>query len=247
MSISVVIIAANQARVIEKCVKAALQVSDDVLVMVNNTTDKTADLATAAGARVVAHQWLGYGATKNYAHTLAKHDWILSLDADEYLDEQLQKSIKALHLENEQTVFNLTRKLLWQGKLLHFGLGRETKARLFHKTFAQWNDDVVHEELIYKTEPRFIKLQGILLHDSYINKQDAIARLEKYAQLMAKKRKLQGKTKSALPPIVHGVVNFIIQLFVKGAILDGKAGVEFAWLNAGYTVKKYRYINSGVQ
>jgi glycosyltransferase involved in cell wall biosynthesis len=246
MSISVVIIAANQARVIEKCVKAALQISDDIVVVVNNTTDKTADLATAAGAKVVAHEWLGYGATKNYAHTLVKYNWILSLDADEYLDATLQNSISALTLDNEQTVFTITRKLLWQGKLLHFGLGREIKARLFHKNFAQWNNDVVHEELIYKTEPRFIKLQGILLHDSYSDKQDAIARLEKYAQLMAKKRQLQGKTKSMLPPIVHGVVNFIIQLFVKGAILDGRAGVEFAWLNAGYTVKKYRYMNSTI-
>jgi glycosyltransferase involved in cell wall biosynthesis len=244
MAISVIIIAANQARVIEQCIKAAVQVSNDIVVVVNNTTDKTAELATKAGAKVVVHEWLGYGATKNFAHGLAKNNWILSLDADEYLDAELQKNICALTLQNEETVFNLTRKLLWQGKLLNYGVANEIKARLFHKEFAQWNNDVVHEELIYKREPMFVKLKGTLIHDSYANKKDAIARLEKYALLMAKKRNLQGKTKSAWPPIVHGAINFIIQLFVKGAILDGWAGIEFAWLNAEYTFKKYRYLNN---
>jgi glycosyltransferase involved in cell wall biosynthesis len=242
MPFSVVIIAANQARVIAKCVQAARLISNDVLVIVNNSSDDTAGLAKNAGARVVEHHWLGYGATKNYAHTLAIHDWILSIDADEYIDSTLQQSLTQANLTNKSYVYTVTRKLLWRNKLLHFGVAKETKARLFHRQFAQWNNDVVHEELLFEQEAKFIALDGTLIHDSYANKIDAQARLEKYAQLMAKKRLQQGKSKSILPPSVHGAVNFLIQLFVRGAILDGARGIEFAWLMADYTRKKYAYL-----
>ncbi len=88
MSLSVVIVAKNEAADIEACLASAAW-AEERLVVDTGSEDATRDLAQAAGARVLEHPWLGYAATKNWAFSQAQGDWILSLDADERVSEAL--------------------------------------------------------------------------------------------------------------------------------------------------------------
>jgi glycosyltransferase involved in cell wall biosynthesis len=235
VQISAVIIASSEERTITQCVLALLPCCAEVLVLVNNTTDATAALAEAAGARVVACDWRGYGATKNYGHTLAKNDWILSVDADEVVDNALCEAITKFQF-NEHSVGVITRLLIWNGKVQHYGAGREKKARLFNRNMTKWNQSLAHEALEYEQTPNYVELNGFLLHDAYSSKQQAVAQLDKYAALMAKQR---GGKSSTLNAAMHGIFSFIKLYFLKLGFLDGASGLELAQLYARYTYKKY--------
>jgi glycosyltransferase involved in cell wall biosynthesis len=239
VQISAVIIAKNEARTIAKCVQAAKTVCCEVLVLENGSTDDTAQIATRAGARVVQCDWLGYGATKNFGHQLAKSPWILSLDADEYLDEQLCNSISAWTPRDNYSVCVLTRHLIWQGKQLRFGLAKEQKLRLFHRDFAAWNLALVHEQIIVQGVPNKVLLKGVLHHDAYSNELEADVILKKYAKLWAEGKKAAGKTSTDTSAKWRGAASYFIQVFLRGAWLDGAAGLSFARKMAEYTKRKY--------
>src|ERR1700744_5908124 len=96
MTVSVVIITKDEAATIGRCITAAQQISDDVIVIDNGSTDSTIQIAQSAGCRVYCEKWDGYGANKNKGSLLACHDWVLSLDADEIPDESLINSIKSI-------------------------------------------------------------------------------------------------------------------------------------------------------
>jgi len=93
--------AKNEERMIADVVRAALQVADEVVVIDSGSTDKTIELATAAGARVVNAPWLGGGKQKRLGEDAAKHDWLIDLDADEIITPELAAEISALFTNGE--------------------------------------------------------------------------------------------------------------------------------------------------
>src|SRR5204862_5773213 len=105
------------------------------------------------------------GKTKNKANALAKYDWILSLDADEAIDEELKKSLLSLDLSNEMKVYEIRFKNFLGGKWLRFGeWGNDKHIRLFNRKKVQWNDADVHESLIFPEGTQTILLIGNVLH-----------------------------------------------------------------------------------
>jgi glycosyltransferase involved in cell wall biosynthesis len=233
MSLSIVIVAKNEAHIIGQCLQAALQVSNDVIVYTNNSTDNTEQIAKNLGAKVIQGAWLGYGATKNQANNLAKYNWILSLDADEVMDDALIKSIKSLTL-NDNYTYNVKRYMMWQNKLLRFGQSIESKPRLFNKQIISWNNSAVHEALIIPASNKTIVLNGKLLHFSYKNWQHAIQVQQKYAALASAKIK-----PNKFLAIIKATASFINTYIIQLGMLDGKAGWQFARLKAYYKYIKY--------
>ena len=94
MPLSAVIISKNAATQLGACL-ASLAFADEVLVVDSGSSDGTADLARAAGARVLDKEWLGFGPQKQFAVEQASHDWVLCLDADERVSDALRASITA--------------------------------------------------------------------------------------------------------------------------------------------------------
>src|SRR4026209_136353 len=103
--LSVVIVCKNGANVIGKTIKSFTGLTDDVLVYDNGSTDGTQEIVRQNGARIFEGEWNGFGKTKNTANALAKYDWILSLDADEAIDEELKKNLLQLDLDDDMKLY----------------------------------------------------------------------------------------------------------------------------------------------
>ena len=151
MDISVVIITKNEAHIIANTLQSLQTVSDDILVVDSGSSDETAAICKKYNARVIETGWCGYGNNKNKGNAAAKHDWILSLDADEAIDAQLQQSILQLEANNSSEVFNIQFKNYFCNKLIRFGeWGFDWHIRLFNRQKVHWNNVAVHENLAFR-------------------------------------------------------------------------------------------------
>src|ERR1700749_1369526 len=105
--VSVVIITKNEADVIANCISAAKLITDDIIIVDNDSTDETCTIALAAGCNVYRENWDGYGANKNKGIALAKYNWILSIDADEVPDEELIGTLHELKFDDPKVVYDI--------------------------------------------------------------------------------------------------------------------------------------------
>src|SRR5262245_57348878 len=164
MPLSVTIITRNAASQLESCL-ASVAFAEEVVVVDSGSTDGTARLAARRGARVIAKDWLGFGPQKQFAVESARHDWVLCLDADERLSESLREAIVAELRAPRGMVYAMPRCNRFLGRWLRHGEGYpDWSVRLFHRGYARWSDDAVHEKVV--TERPILRLRGDLLHDS---------------------------------------------------------------------------------
>ncbi len=240
MSLSVVIICQNEARNIAKCIASAKQVSDDIIVVDSGSTDDTIAIAQSRGARVFNHDWEGYGTTKNFGNQQAKHSWILSLDADEVLSDELISTIKNLKVK-ESYVYALDRMMWYEGQWIrHSGWYPKPVVRIFHNSIT-WDSKEVHEQLIIPEGTAIKKLEGILEHYSYASKDDHLERINKYAKLTASEWHKNGKRPSFVKRVLGPGFRFMKTYFIQLGILDGKAGLQIARLNYQMIKLRFRY------
>ena len=148
MKISATIIAFNEERNVPRVIES-LRCCDEILVLDSGSNDRTVEIATKLGARVVEASWHGYAAQKNIATELATHDWILSLDADESLSEALEAEI--WHIKNAGPAhdgYTMPRLAQYLGRwILHSGWYPHRKVRLFNRQTAKWVGAFVHESV----------------------------------------------------------------------------------------------------
>jgi glycosyltransferase involved in cell wall biosynthesis len=241
-SFSVVIIAKNEASVIARCIKSVRGITDDIIVCDTGSTDDTRNIVQEAGARMITAEWMGYGKTKNYANSLAKYDWILQLDADEYIDATLEKSLLSLKLGEQNEAYRIRRKRFFKGKVMRFGAwGKEKHIRLFHRKKAAWNNDLVHESLTF-TSLKIITLQGVINDQTYQNESHFQNKMKMYAEKCAQKYFLKNVKgawwRQHLSPLYTFCINYLVRL----GFLDGYAGLSNALEIAIYTRNKYVFL-----
>lgn len=244
--LSVVIITKNEEENIARCIASCQPLGAEIIVLDSHSTDKTATIAENLGAQVYAVEWKGYGATKNEGAALAKHDWILSLDADEAIDEQLQNSIKeAMLTEKKVAAYWISRCLIFRGQTMRHGaVKNESRLRLYHKNKMQWNLEEVHETLEFRDANKrayYGTLEGGIAHNSYRNLEDMHARLDHYARLGAKKIMHKGKLYLALKKLIAPSFSFIKNYVFKKGYADGAQGKLFAQAQARYVYNKYAF------
>lgn len=238
--ISTIIVAKNESRKISRCIKAALQVSSEVIVIDTGSNDDTILVSEKAGAVVHQVEWKGYGNTKNHGNQFAANEWILSLDADEVMDADMIKAIKALDLEDSAQVYELNRITNLAGKWIkHSGWYPDKIARLFHRDIAIWTDSPVHETLEYRQKVSFKLLDGHLWHFSYDSLENLNSKTLLYAKLNAEKRRNRGKKATFYSGSIEPWVKAFKIFFVLGGWMDGKAGWHLA--RNGYLNKKLEH------
>jgi glycosyltransferase involved in cell wall biosynthesis len=239
-SITAVIITHNEARNIQRCLASLKSVADEIIVVDSFSTDDTLAICKQEGAIVQQQTWLGFGPQKNVGIQLAKHDYILSLDADEALDEALKKEILAAKNQGLNGVYDFTRLNYYYGKFLYHGHEYpDYKIRLFPKATVRWNEELVHETLLVPDDLPKKRLKGHLLHYTYFTIQEHVTKANKYTNLGAELNYRKGKKASWFKILFGPLATFIQAYIIKGGFLDGGHGFIVAVFHAYGTFMKY--------
>ncbi|MDF1698456.1 MAG: glycosyltransferase family 2 protein [Saprospiraceae bacterium] len=239
--ISAVIITKNEVDRIATCIQSILPLTHDIIVVDSGSTDGTIAKAKELGAQVVQTEWKGFGATKNFGHTKAKYDWILSVDADESLSKELSLEIKNLPLE-KGCVYAIDRKNYYGDQWIKYsGWSPDWVQRIFNKQEVQWNDNLVHEKLVLPKSTTCIKLNHKLEHHSYRSLDDHKEKIESYAALRAKIWFNTGKSPSTLKRIFGPIFKAFKSYILKLGFLDGKNGWIIAKMNAYLVQRQIHY------
>lgn len=227
-SLSAVIITKNEVDRISDCIQSLIPVTKEIIVIDSGSTDGTIEMAESLGAKVIKTQWKGFGPTKNYGHSKAANDWILSIDADEQLSPALAKEIINLQLKADH-VYSFKRHNYYLGKQIRFsGWSADWVQRIFNRNEVTWNDNLVHEKLKIANHISITKLANPLIHDSYRSKEDHLNKIENYAALRAQMWIDNNRTPGILKRVIGPFITAFKMYILKLGFLDGKAGLTLA-------------------
>jgi len=237
MKISVIVISYNEKDNIEKCLES-VRWADELIVVDSGSRDETVKLAECYTKKVFRHSWQGYSKQKNFAISKARNEWILSLDADEVLSEELASEIKNIVVSPYEGYY-LPRKAFFMNRWIkHCGWYPDRQLRLFRKGKGFFNErEQIHEGLVLKGKAG--TLQNELLHYSYKNIGQYFSQLNKYTELAAQGKASAGKTSGVAKILLNPPATFLKMYVLKLGFLDGLAGFCICALSAFYNFVKY--------
>ncbi|HSD62442.1 MAG TPA: glycosyltransferase family 2 protein [Ignavibacteriaceae bacterium] len=233
--ISVIIIAKNEEVNIEDCLKS-VQWADEIIVVDAESEDKTIEIAGKYTDKIFIRKWDGYSNQKRFALSLAKNEWILSLDADERVTPELREEIKSPN-DNSFDAYRIRRKNYFLGKhITGCGWDNDYQLRLFKKSAADVTDKLVHESFFVKGKVG--KLKNRMLHYPYRNLNDAVIKINNYSTLEAL-QKYKSKHVTPFDFILHPVSAFIQHFIIRKGFKDGKYGLMVSLLHAMTNLQTY--------
>ena len=244
--ISAVIITFNEERNIERCLASLQGVVDDIVVVDSFSKDKTEEICTKYNVRFVQHAFEGHIEQKNWAIKQAKYPHILSLDADEALDEKLKQSILATKTNWKFNGYTMSRLTNYCGTwVYHCGWYPDTKLRLWDSRLGSWGGDNPHDKFeLQKEFNQTQQLEGDILHYSYYTLEDHYKQVTYFTDILAKAQYQKGKKAPLLILYLSPIVKFIKDFFIKKGFLDGKVGFQICRISAFATFTKYRKLRS---
>jgi glycosyltransferase involved in cell wall biosynthesis len=237
--LSLIVITKNEEAAIARCLRSA-NFADEIVVVDHASTDRTVEIARALRARViVTPDWPGFGPQKNRALQEAAGDWVLSLDADEWIEPLLAAEIHAAITRTDAADgYEIPRRSRFCGKVVRHGDWRGDRVlRLFRRSRGHFSDDKVHERVI--VEGRIVRLSSPLEHDSITDSADAEDKIERYAAAAAEQLAAEGKTSSAAKAALRGWAAFFRSYILRLGFLDGCTGLKVADYNRRYTHEKW--------
>ena len=236
--LSVTIITKNEAEAIEGALKS-VDWADEVVVVDSMSTDETAAIARRFTDRVIVREWPGYVAQKNYAASVASHDWILSLDADERVTEALAAEIRTLLQSTPAaSAYRMPR--------VTFHLGRwirttdwypDYQLRLYDRRAAEWTGRYVHEAVTVRGAVG--SLSAELEHLSYRDIAEHLETIDRYTTYAARQMHEAGQRAGYLKLAVHPPLAFLRNYLLRGGIRDGVPGLIVSTMNAYYVFLKF--------
>ncbi len=216
--------------------------------MDSGSTDRTLEIAHSFGARVLSEPWRGFAAQKNFAISLCRGTWILSLDADEELSPELQRQLLTLLPSNPPfDAFRLRRRNLFLGRWIRYGgYYPDSKLRLFRRNAVAFAtpsaDQPVHETIAFDGVSNTLDFD--LIHHAYPTLEDYLDHMDRYSSLGAQLLIASGRISRSLPafyanvlllPLLQFLKNFLLRL----GFLDGREGLLLHLYHAAYVSWKY--------
>lgn len=237
--ITAVIITLNEEENLARCL-ASLDWVDEIVVVDSGSTDKTLDIARASNARIISTEWRGYAATKQLGVDAASNDWILWIDADEAVSDELRTEIEAIENINACDAYSFPRKTFFLGTWVqHCGWYPGRIKRLFNKRYVRMGEQIVHEGLEMQRPARVGQLHADLLHYSYTSVNQFFQKMNRYGVEGAHELRRRGRRYSPLGLIFNPLAAFVKAYFIKRGFLDGTTGFIISVGGAYATFIKY--------
>ncbi len=237
--ISACIISFNEEKKIEDCLKSLQPVVDEIIVVDSLSTDSTLQIAGRYTDKIFHQKFLGHIEQKNLAVEKASHDWILSLDCDERLSEDLQRSIMEIkeHLEKADA-YRMPRKTFYIYRWLNHCWYPDLKTRLFNRNTSHWGGTNPHDHIV--TQGKNIqRLNGDIYHYSFDSISDHLKTIDSFTEIGADELVRKQKAVSIFSPVTHASWTFIKLYFIKRGFLDGFAGFLVSILSYFHVFVKY--------
>jgi glycosyltransferase involved in cell wall biosynthesis len=238
--LSAIIITLNEEANIAACLDS-VAFCDERIVVDGGSTDATAAVAAAKGARVVVRPFDGFGPQKGYALSQAEGDWVLSVDADERVSAELAAAIKEAVVDAGLDGYEVSRLSYFCGRpMRHSGWYPDYVLRLFRRGRGRFTEDLVHERVV--CDGRVGRLAGVLHHHSVDRLEQALSRVDRYSTAGAAMMVASGRKVTFASGISHGLWAFLRAYVLRLGFLDGREGFLLAVANAEGTY--YRYMKT---
>lgn len=242
IKLSVAVIVKNEEKNLPRWLKAVELVADEIVAVDSGSSDRTVEILEQAGAKVYHREWTGYSDQRNFLAEHCTGDWILMLDADEVINDECRRIVGSFKANPEtgMDAYLLPSRVWFFGKWLRWGgFYPEWNPRLYRRGKAAWARQEVHERL--EVDGSMGRLEGCVYdHHSYDSVEDYRERAARYADAGARHMLAAGKSCGPLTGPTHAAWAFVHRYLIRMGFLDGKAGWWAAWLEAGYTLRKYR-------
>jgi len=238
-SVSVSVITLNEEGNIRACLES-VSWADEVVVVDSGSTDRTVEIAREYTDRVVHHDWEGINAQRNYALTLASHEWVLCLDADERVAEDLREEIASGLETVPEGVdgFRVRRRTFYLGRWIeHGGWYPDRKRRLFRKSKTRFTGEDPHD--LPEVDGTVEDLEGHIDHYTYTGLSHHLRTIDSFSSVTARKWEADGKRFRPVDMLVRPPWKFAECYLLKGGFLDGLPGFVIAAASSFYVFMKY--------
>lgn len=231
--VSVAVVALDEEERIRPCLESVAW-ADEVIVVDAGSRDRTVAIARQFTDRVLVREWAGYATQKNFAVAQCAGEWVLSLDADERVSGALREEIRAtLAGDPPLAGFFIPRQNLFRGRWLrHGGLFPDYQLRLFRRGRGAFAERAVHEAV--RLEGPAGRLRAPLVHESYRNVADFVARANRYSDLAARELARAGRGGGVGDLVLRPAWRFLSMYVLRAGFLDGGEGFLLAVLYAYY-------------
>ncbi|MDU9354870.1 glycosyltransferase family 2 protein [Klebsiella sp. 141153] len=238
--LSVCLLTCNSARLLREVLPPLLRVADEFIVVDSGSTDETLQICQQFGITVYHHPYAAHGMQMNYATSLATHDWVLCMDSDEILDEEVVAAILALKAGEEPDP-----SCAWRLPRYWFVLGEQVRTiypisspdypvRLFNRQRASFNQRPVDDQVVGHLTS--IRLPGFVRHDTFYSLHEVFNKLNSYTTRLVKAQKVR-------PSLSRGIISAIGAFFkwylFSGAWRSGKVGAVTGLYATLYSFMKY--------
>jgi hypothetical protein len=237
-AISAVLVAQNEETHIADAL-ASVAFCNEVVVVDSGSTDRTCEIAEAAGARVLVNApWPGFVAQRDFAVRAASHNWVLALDADERVGPALRAEIEALQAKGfDRPGYRIPRVAFYLGRWIRgTDWYPDWQVRFFDRNHAGWQGDLVHESVTVRGPVG--RLRGELEHHPYADVSAHLSKIDSYTTLWAQQAHAAGRRTHIVDIAAAAAWAFFRNYLLKGGILLGSTGFVVSVLNTHYTFVK---------
>ena len=238
MKLSVILITMNEAAFVKTCLESVAW-ADEIIVVDSGSADNTVDICREYTSKILLTNWPGPGAQRNRAIEMATGDWVLALDADEWVTPELKAEMQAVIREPGNNVaFEMPRLSSYCGRYIHHsGWWPDRITRLFKRGRARFNAELIHDHMI--VDGKVGRLSNHLMHEAFEDLEDVLGKVNRYSTDSARVMLSHGRKASISTAILHGLWSFFHTYIIRAGFLDGREGFMLAVSNAEGTYYKY--------